>query len=83
MRNRIFFYFFKCQGVSSFFGLIVALRLVRRRRLRRIATPERDTPGGLYSFGVYDLYSELRVYEQKKKAYTKILPKVLWYSQTP
>ena len=46
MRNRIFFYFFKCQGVSSFFGLIVALRLVRRRRLKRITTPEGNTPGG-------------------------------------
>ena len=66
MRNRIFFYFFKCQGVSSFFGLIVALRLVRRRRLRRITTPEGRRHLGVYMLlGVYDLYLDLRVYEQK------------------
>ena len=55
IRNRIFFFIFKFYGVSSFFWLIVALRLVRRRRLKRITTPEgRRQLGVITSLGVYD-----------------------------
>ena len=63
MRNRIFFLFLNFT-VSVFFVNCVALRLVRRRRLRRIATPEGNTPGGLYAF-----WSLRPIYKKKNLSY--------------